>query len=218
MCEGLLPKAPCHILLLQRPCHVTQWLQTDAYVCFYSCQMRPLNFTVLTSASVNLSALCTIFFLSPLTGSIWFPDPCVIPLSSFVRSRTNSIVHGDCFHWFFHCPPSHKSNKYCVLPYSPSYTRLLPNNVTLLRGTRGYPRAPVGIWPIWDTVAGLTYHYALTLRTSHILINWIIAIHGWSQRLWMERIRPPGEEWKNRTNMDGGGYERWGNSLVGIVA
>lgn len=68
------------------------------------------------------------------------------------------------------------------------------------------------------TVAGLTYHYALTLRTSHILINWIIAIHGGSQRQRMKRIRPREEEWRNHTNMGGGGDERWGNSLAGIVA
>lgn len=32
----------------------------------------------------------------------------------------------------------------------------------------------------------------------------------------MERIRPRGEEWKNRTNMDGGGDERWGTTSWGL--
>lgn len=149
VCEGLLPHsaspAPmsCGPVTRMSICiFLLEPNKTTKLYCFDFCFSRPL------------CSLCTTFFLSTLTGSIWFPDPCVIPLSSFVRSRTNSIVHGDCFHWFFHCPPSHKSNMYCALPYSPSYTRLLPNNVTLLRGTRGYPRAAVGIWPIWDTHSG----------------------------------------------------------------
>lgn len=33
----------------------------------------------------------------------------------------------------------------------------------------------------------------------------------------MERIRASRRRMENRANMDGGGYERWGNGLVGIV-
>lgn len=99
----------------------------------------------------------------------WFPSPqqfsvssrfvipklkyasrCIIHTSVFfppfiVRLTTNSIVHVDCFHWFLHSLLSHKSNMYSTSPRSPSYTLLLSNNVTLFsRGTRGYPRGPLG--------------------------------------------------------------------------
>lgn len=124
------------------------------------------------------------FFFSLLTVSIWLPDLCIIHrsvflFSSFVQFTTNSIVHGDCFHWFLHspCPPSPTSIPHHLIPLHTPYCSLI-------------------MWPFCEkqevthafplgfdqfeilTVAGLTYHYALTLWTSHILINWIIAIHG----------------------------------------
>lgn len=162
-------------------------LHIDVSLCRESRISHCCTYPKINSVWLHILVYCTTpfkvwFFFSLLTVSIWLSDLCIIHRSGFF---VLCAVHNkfNCTSWLLSLilpfPLSHKSNVYSTSPYSPSHTLLLSNNVTLLRATRGCLRVPLRFHQFKTlTVAGLTYHYALTLWTSHILINWIIAIHG----------------------------------------